>query len=258
MPRCAAANTSTTAPRSMSGAASSGVQSYSRIPNPPAHHVLLRFRSAPCATRTSSIGRFFVAAATGRLLKWPIGSFTAARTSACRSSSSRTCSTSPPWSAIRNRSTGVLVSESILRFIAAQLSKPYPRAIDELRIAQRERIRRGRFRVERGDPRQRFPVGGPDCAQQFLRALLLHLQVRTSGQWFDERRTVVFGRHDDTSHGRGCARCPRRRAGGSSGNVDTGARRGPGSPPRVFSRGEVEVGASLSADRARPARARTG
>ena len=124
MPRCAAAKTSTTAPRAMSGAASSGVQSYSRSPNPPAHQTLLRFRSAPYSSSTSSTGRSFFTLATGRLSKWPIGSFTAARTSACRSRSSRTCSASPSPSAMRNRSTGVLVSESILRFIAAQLSKP--------------------------------------------------------------------------------------------------------------------------------------
>jgi hypothetical protein len=57
-PRLAAAKTSTTAPRAISGAASSGVQLDSISPNPPAHQALLRLRSAPYEGSKSSIGRF--------------------------------------------------------------------------------------------------------------------------------------------------------------------------------------------------------
>ena len=70
---------------------------------------------------------------------------------------------------------------------------------DQLRIGQRERVGRRRLRVQRGDSRQRVRTGGPGGAQQFLRAFLLHLQVRTGGQGFDENGPVLFGRHDDTS-----------------------------------------------------------
>src|ERR1051326_4903899 len=102
MPRLAAANTSTTAPRATSGAASSGVSLVSRIPNGPAHHELLRLMSAPNSSRTSSSGMFFDARVTGGLSNQLIGALMTARTSSCAVSSSRTRAASPAWSAARN------------------------------------------------------------------------------------------------------------------------------------------------------------
>ena len=70
---------------------------------------------------------------------------------------------------------------------------------DQLRIGQHEGIGRRRLRVQRADPDQRVRIAGPRGAQQFLRALLLHLQVRPGRKGFDENGSVWFGRHDDTS-----------------------------------------------------------
>ncbi len=87
---------------------------------------------------------------------------------------------------------------------------------DQLRVGQFERVGIRRFGVQRANSRERVCLARPGVAKQIFRALLLHLEIRFGRERFDENGRTFFRRHDDTSR-QGCARCPRRRAGGSSG-----------------------------------------
>ena len=183
MPRCAAAKTSTTAPRSMSGAASSGVQSYSRRPNPPAHQRALEVEVR--AVRQEHVEQRQVLLrhrATGRLSKWLIGAFTAARTSACSASSSRTRLTSPSLQRVQNRSTGDLVIDVDLPLHRRPALEAVAASDDELRIGKLERVGRRRLRVERTDALHTSASPAHAARSSCLRALLLHLEIGRAGR----------------------------------------------------------------------------
>ena len=111
---------------------------------------------------------------------------------------------------------------------------------DELRVGQLHRVRLRWFRMQRADSREGFSVARPGVAKQILRTLLLHLEVRFGWERFDENGRTFFGRHDDTSR---------------SGMRPLSAKTGRRFVWHVRLCERRQVGASLPADGARPARA---
>jgi hypothetical protein len=69
----------------------------------------------------------------------------------------------------------------------------------QLRVRKPERIHLWWLRVKAADALERRWISRPGRAQQLLRALLLHFEIRSGGKRFDEKSAILFGRHDDTS-----------------------------------------------------------
>ena len=161
---------------------------------PAAHPCALEIEIRPCAPAARRASQVFLGSATGRLSSGLMGLFTAARTSAYSSCNSRTRAQSSSCSAPRNRSTGVLVSESILCFMRPAF-ETVAAGDDQLRISKRERLSHGRLRVQRADPRQRLRIAG-QAARSSSFAPSAASSSSAGRARFDKQRLVGFGLHE--------------------------------------------------------------
>ena len=64
--------------------------------------------------------------------------------------------------------------------------EPVPAGDDELRVRERQRVERGRLRVQGANAGQRAGIGGQGAAEQLFRALLLRFEARPRRKWLDK------------------------------------------------------------------------
>ena len=167
---------STIAPRAISGAASSGVMSDSRMPKGPAHHSLFRFRSAPYSSSTSRTGRFFRTMLTGRPPKRAdrrVDRLANLRVSFEQRAHAVRIAGAKRAAELFDRRFGERID------LAAHCG-PTLEAVaacdDQLRVREFERVRCGRLRMEGFDALTRVRSGATSRREQVLRPLLLHLR----------------------------------------------------------------------------------